>query len=197
MSLTYGVAALARPTFDVPFAEEMKDKAFAAFDAAGIKTIGPRTLLFDAEAAEAAVAAIKGADHIDALVLLQITFTDATMTVRLAESTDAPVAIWAVPEPRIGGRLRLNAFCGLNLAAHALGKANRAHHWLYAAPDAPQLTPSLEAFAHPTPKISTQASRIDGDDAAPDHEKGRAALSRLRGSRIQRHRRTPRRVRYL
>jgi hypothetical protein len=34
-----------------------------------------------------------------------------------------PIAIWAVPEPRIGGRLRLNAYCGLNLAAHAHGRA--------------------------------------------------------------------------
>jgi len=123
MSLTYGVAALARPTFDVPFAEDMKNRAFAALEAAGIRTVGPRELLFDRDAAEKAVAEIKAAGPIDLLLILQVTFTDATMTVKLAKEATTPIAIWAVPEPRIGGRLRLNAYCGLNLAAHALGRA--------------------------------------------------------------------------
>ena len=99
MALTYGVAALGRPTFDVPFAEEMLGDAFRALDAAGIKTVGPRELLFDADAAEAAFKEIEAHGEIDALLIIQITFTDATMTVRLAERTNAPVAIWAVPEP--------------------------------------------------------------------------------------------------
>ena len=123
MSLTYGVAALARPTFDVPFAEDMKARAFAALEAAGIRTVGPRELLFDRDAAERAVAQIRDAGPIDLLLILQVTFTDATMTVKLAKEATTPIAIWAVPEPRSGGRLRLNAYCGLNLAAHALGRA--------------------------------------------------------------------------
>ena len=61
--LTYGVAVLARPTFDVPFAEATKERAFAALEAAGIRTVGPRGLLFDRAAAEQAVAEIgRGAD---------------------------------------------------------------------------------------------------------------------------------------
>ena len=123
MSLTYGVAVLARPTFDVPFAEDMKTRAFAALEAAGIRTVGPRELLFDRAAAEQAISDIRAAGPIDLLLILQITFTDATMTVKLAKEATTPIAIWAVPEPRNGGRLRLNAYCGLNLAAHALGRA--------------------------------------------------------------------------
>ena len=61
MALTYGVAALARPTFDVPFAEPRTDQAFAALAAAGIETVGPRELLFDRDAAEKAVAEITAA----------------------------------------------------------------------------------------------------------------------------------------
>jgi len=126
MSLTYGVAVLARPTFDVPFAEDMKNRAFAALEAAGIRTVGPRELLFDRAAAEGAIDEIRSAGPIDLLLVLQITFTDATMTVKLAKEATAPLAVWAVPEPRIGGRLRLNAYCGLNLAAHALGRSGVA-----------------------------------------------------------------------
>ncbi|MFM8846414.1 MAG: fucose isomerase, partial [Gammaproteobacteria bacterium] len=137
--LTYGVAALARPTFDVPFAEDMKNRAFAALEAAGIRTVGPRTLLFDRDAAERAMAEINAAGPIDLLLILQVTFTDATMTVKLAREARTPLAIWAVPEPRIGGRLRLNAYCGLKLAAHARGRAGVAQGSLYAETSAPLL----------------------------------------------------------
>jgi hypothetical protein len=51
-----GVLPLARPTFDVAFAEERSEKAFAALDAGGHELLGPRSLLFDADAARAALA---------------------------------------------------------------------------------------------------------------------------------------------
>lgn len=180
MALTYGVAALGRPTFDVPYAEEMLDKAFAALHKAGIKTVGPKKLLFDADAAEAAFADIEAHADIDALLIIQITFTDATMTVRLAERTDAPVAVWAVPEPRIGGRLRLNAFCGLNLAGHALGKAGIAHSYLFADPDAANLADSLKGLAKPKAIPSTNAARIE----APARSNIADALARIRDLKI-------------
>jgi L-fucose isomerase-like protein len=179
MSLVYGVAALARPTFDVPFAEEMKDRAFAAIERAGVRAVGPRKLLFDAAAAEDAAREIESAGPIDALLILQITFTDATMTVKLAERFAAPLAVWAVPEPRLGGRLRLNAFCGLNLAAHALGKAGAAHGWLYAAPEAPGLAASLRAFSEAQRVPPSAARPASGGSSA-----GAAALGRLRGAAI-------------
>ena len=62
----------------------------------------------------------------DLLLVLQLTFTDATMTVKLAETLDAPMVFWSFPEERTGGRLRLNSLCGINLASHALGKVRNA-----------------------------------------------------------------------
>ena len=82
--------------------------------------------------------ALKG-EALDVLLLMQVTFTDASMTVRIAENAAAPLAIWAFPEPRTGGRLRLNSFCGLNLAAHSLGRAGKSYRWLYAAPEAAEI----------------------------------------------------------
>src|SRR5918995_3711201 len=137
-----GVLALARATFDVPFAEEIAAKAFAALDRTGHTPVGTRALLFDAAAAESAMEALKG-EALDVLLLMQVTFTDASMTVRIAESAAAPLAIWAFPEPRTGGRLRLNSFCGLNLAAHALGRAGKRYRWLYAAPEAAEIDGGL------------------------------------------------------
>ncbi|MGH8284654.1 MAG: L-fucose/L-arabinose isomerase family protein [Steroidobacteraceae bacterium] len=179
MALTYGVAALARPTFDVPFAQEMMSRAFAALEAAGIRTVGPRELLFDRAAAEKAVHAIRAAGPIDLLLILQVTFTDATMTVKLARDATPPIAIWALPEPRIGGRLRLNAYCGLNLAAHALGRAGVGHGWLYAAPDASGIAESLRALAS-TPGQTAPRSAITAASATAPPEAERAADRVLR-----------------
>ncbi|MDX2145500.1 MAG: hypothetical protein SFV19_19265 [Rhodospirillaceae bacterium] len=180
MSLTYGVAALARPTFDVPFAEEMKDRAFAALDAAGIKTVGPRTLLFDGPATEKALAEIKAAGKIDVLLIMQVTFTDASMTVKIAEDARTPIAIWALPEPRLGGRLRLNALCGINLAAHALGRVGRSHGALYAKPDAPGLAESLRKLAAPKSAQPTRAKPV----AATANAEAERVLAALQGTKI-------------
>lgn len=171
--LTYGVIALARPTFDVPFAEETKDAAFAALEAAGIRVVGPRTLSFDRPAAEAALRAITQEGSLDLLLILQVTFTDATMTVQVARDSETPLAIWALPEPRIGGRLRLNAYCGLNLAAHALGLASIAHGSLYASPSAPDLEASLRALARPYTLPASRAQRL------PASETGEREVDRL------------------
>ena len=134
MTRTIGILPLARATFDVAFAEEMLTGMVAALHATGHRIVGPRRLLLDAEATRAAMAALAG-EAITDLLVLQVTFTDAEMVAEAASAFSQPLAIWAVPEPRLGGRLRLNAFCGLNLAAHALGLRGRAFSWLYAAPD--------------------------------------------------------------
>ena len=102
MSQTIGVLPLGRSTFDVAFAEQTLAKAFAALDATGHRIVGPRALLFDAEATGAALEALS-AQGPDLLLILQVTFTDASMTVAAATTLDAPLAIWAFPEPRLGG----------------------------------------------------------------------------------------------
>jgi len=191
--LTFGVAALARPTFDVPFAEAMKNHAFAALEAAGIRCVGPRELLFDRAAAERAVADIAAAGPIDLLLILQVTFTDASMTVKLAREAIAPLAIWAVPEPRLGGRLRLNAYCGLNLAAHALGRAGVPHGSLYADPaaEATALHESLRALARPHSLPAGNKDKIPlapQDPAAEnDAERVQRALAEARITVVGQH----------
>ncbi len=57
------------------------------------------------------------------------------MLVDLAQGVDAPLMMWAVPEERTGGRLRLNSFCGINLGAHGLTRAGLRYDWTYAQPE--------------------------------------------------------------
>lgn len=180
MTLRYGVAALGRPTFDVPFAEQKLAEAFDALESAGIAPVGPRTLLYDADAAKDAIDEIEADGDIDALLIIQVTFTDATMTVEIARNAKVPVSIWAVPEPRLGGRLRLNAFCGLNLAAHALGKAGIAHGSLYASPNAPNISEDLRALGAQTEISPSKAAK----QQPVDDENATRALAKLKGANI-------------
>jgi L-fucose isomerase-like protein len=180
MPLKYGVVALARTTFDMAFAEEMKGKAFEALDAAGIETVGPRSLCCDEESVRLALDDISDIRGIDLLVILQVTFTDASMTISMAGESSVPVAIWGIPEPRLGGRLRLNAFCGINLAAHAMGKSGVTYRWLFASPDERDIGAKLRNLAdgpdNGVPAVETVARM---EDALADK-----VLQRLSGGRV-------------
>jgi len=140
-----GLLPLGRPTFDVAYAEAKLAVMLDRLDATGHAIGGPRSLLMDAQANAAALAALRAAAP-DLVLVLQVTFTDAAFIAEAAAALDTPLAIWAPREPRAGGRLRLNAFCGLNLASHALGLRGRAFGWLYADPDAPAITADLDAL---------------------------------------------------
>lgn len=175
-----GILPLARPTFDVEYAGEKLALMLAALDAAGHEICGPRGLLFDAEAARAGIAELQSAG-VDQVLLLQVTFTDAAMTVAAANAFDVPLSIWAVPEPRTGGRLRLNAFCGLNLASHALRRTGRDFGWLYADPEGEVSQPLTELLSGG--RMAGQA----GPGAVPaPTEEGRRIAADVSGRRIAR-----------
>ena len=114
-----GVAVLARPTFDVHFAQEMATAAWQRLADLGHELVGSPDLILDADALDIATSALSN-EALDALVIVQATFADATLTAAVADANAAPVLLWAIPELRTGGRLRLNSFCGINLAGYRL-----------------------------------------------------------------------------
>lgn len=176
------VLALGRPTFDVPFAQSYAASAFASLDAAGLATIGPQALLFDAAAAREAIASV-APESISAVLLLQVTFTDASMTVEIARTFPGlPLGLWAFPEPRAGGRLRLNSFCGLNLAAHALGRAGIPHATLYAPANAKSLAKELHRL---TTATTTQPAKLrQPRQSSALSARAEALSARMSGARI-------------
>ena len=92
-TLRVGVLSLARPTFDVPFAEQVCADAWNLLEKIPANWIGSRELLFDAESVESQIAKLKK-ESIDLLLIMQLTFTDATMTVKLGESFDVRLFFW-------------------------------------------------------------------------------------------------------
>ncbi len=161
-----GILPLGRPTFDVEYAVEKLSGMLADIDALaaarGHEVIGPRALLMAAspDALEAVASA-------DLLLILQVTFTDASFVVEAA-GLGKPIAIWAVPEPRLGGRLRLNAFCGLNLASHALGLNGVSFGWLYANPGDGDVAGLLAGDHQVSPKNGAPSTAAPVEMPVPD-----------------------------
>ena len=175
-----GILPLGRPTFDVEFAEENLAAMLAALDASGHEVIGPRDLLFDEAATRVAIADLQAAG-VEQVLILQVTFTDASMTVAIGAAFDQPLSIWAVPEPRLGGRLRLNAFCGLNLASHALGLNGRAFGWLYADP-----TGDVEHDLTALLAGECSSGKLDPATVPATTDAGKAIAQAVNGRRIAR-----------
>lgn len=132
--LRVGFVAFARTTFDVALADEVMRAARAALECAGFALIGDARLVTDLDALDGMARQLAD-EPLDALIAFQATFTDSSFAVLLAERCDTPLLLWAVPEARTGGRLRLNSLCGINLAGHALKLRGVDYHWVYAPPD--------------------------------------------------------------
>jgi L-fucose isomerase-like protein len=178
--------ALARATFDVAHAEETASRAFATLDALDAEIVGPRSLLFDEDAARRALAVLKRR-HLDLLLILQVTFTDAGMSKRIAEEIEARLAFWAFPESRSGGRLRLNSLCGVNLAAHALARVGHGYSWVHCTPDAPQAAAQIRRLLEPPPQAPPRADPVlaRGEPSSRSlSARAERALAQLAGVRV-------------
>jgi len=140
-----GLLPIGRSTFDVEYAQERLGSMLALLKATDYEIVGSESLLFDADACSKASDQIIAAQPGQILVL-QVTFTDAGSIQELAGKTDLPLLIWSIPEPRAGDRLRLNSFCGLNLASHTLGLGNRPFGWLYCDPEKGNAADELSAL---------------------------------------------------
>jgi L-fucose isomerase-like protein len=141
-----GIVVPARPQFDTVFAQEILDKALETLKAVDAEFVGSTAMLYDVAALKEALPALEAAAP-DLLLVLQVTFTDATMTVELAKAIDRPILMWSYPEPRTGGRLRLNSFCGVNLASHALSRMGRPIDYVHSAPDDPAAAAKIAVAA--------------------------------------------------
>ncbi|MEW5958452.1 MAG: L-fucose/L-arabinose isomerase family protein [Chloroflexota bacterium] len=140
------LVSIARPTFDTTLAEAITAKARTQLAGAGFTVTGPQELV--SSLAEAKAAALNLKDTLpDLLLVLQSTFADSSIVMELSQNVDAPLLLWAIPEESTGGRLRLNSLCGINLAAHALTRAQHQYDTLYTMPDDSSALDQIKALA--------------------------------------------------
>lgn len=153
-----GFAPIARPTFDLELAREVTAQLYEAVANDGYQLVGARDLIMDGPAMDARVAELQAAD-VDMLLIAQATFADSTMALDLARAlSETPLLMWAFPEAVVGGRLRINSFCGINLAGHGLRRAGLRYDYVYAAPDDAAARGKLRNFVI----AAGVKSRLDG-----------------------------------
>ena len=141
-----GFAPIARPTFDIDLARELTAALYASLADAGYTLAGAGDLVMDGDAMDGLIAELAAAD-VDMILALQATFADSTLVLQLARAFDAPLLLWALPEAQQGGRLRINSFCGINLAGHGLRRAGIPYDYIYAAPAEAAALEKLRHFA--------------------------------------------------
>ena len=86
---TLGILALGRSTFDVDYAEQRLVVMLDLLEKSGHSVCGSPELLFDGDAATAAIDELV-VQQPDKILILQVTFTDAGSIAELAAKTDIP-----------------------------------------------------------------------------------------------------------
>jgi L-fucose isomerase-like protein len=137
---------LVRTTFDVAFATEMIAAARQQLVDAGYELVGPESPVTSLADAQRVRDELGDAEQ-DLMLIFQATFADSTLVTTLAEAAQAPIFLWAVPEPWTGARLRLNSLCGINLAGHALGLRGIKYAYGYGAPGESSIMAAAQTLA--------------------------------------------------
>jgi L-fucose isomerase-like protein len=129
--LKIGLVSIARVNFDIELAQNNTYLFRKNLENNGYHVIGGEQLITDQLMAKTAIDELSKEDF-DLLLVFQSTFADSTMITTIADGTQRPILLWAVPEAPTGGRLRLNSLCGINLAAHALKLRGFQYDFVYA-----------------------------------------------------------------
>ena len=172
------LVALARPTFDLAYAERNFQGARALLADLGVQVVGPERPIMTPE--DVAAANIPKADL---YILLTASFSDASPAVQLLSKVPGPILGWSMREPGENGeRLKLNSMCGINLAAHALlDNGQRVRH-LHGNFDEPEIRAALQkAINGELPSDQTPVSKV-GEMASV--EVGEHALKILASKKI-------------
>lgn len=165
---TLALIPIARPTFDTALAEQVTAQLQAQLQSAGIRPVGPGKLVSTLDEARQAAQSLVDSPP-DLLLIFQATFADSTMALELARMVDAPLLLWAVPEERGGGRLRLNSLCGINLAGHGLTRAGYRYEYIYAPPNNSAALSKLQAVLRAGQvRRQLQQARLGRIGAHPD-----------------------------
>ncbi|QGP91049.1 hypothetical protein MGLY_03730 [Neomoorella glycerini] len=143
--INVGVIMLGRPQFDITLAQKHYRAALRILEQQGINIFAVEEPITTPEEVEIAFTKIHG-HNLQAIVVFQGTFCDASIILTLRENTDLPMVIWAVKEQPTGERLRLNSLCGLNLAANALVAGNKQFKAVYGDIDSPATVREVVAF---------------------------------------------------
>jgi len=74
-------------------------------------------------------------ERIDALIFQAGTFDTGIIPLRMCQSFNTPIALWALKEPDLSQKVLINSLCGVNLVSSSLDALNRKYKFFYSHPD--------------------------------------------------------------
>ncbi len=178
------VIAIGRPTFDLDHGATMVEAAWERLAGAGFDPVGPRAITTELESLDRLLDGFvdDGQDEASCVVVLQATFADSSLVARIDERLGRPLVIWSFPEPRTGGRLRLNSLCGANLAAYLLRRRRAAVAFVHVDPATPE---SAVELSDARARAVAGTTDTEGQPAlAPAASSVNEHAERLAGSRL-------------
>ncbi|MGQ9523923.1 MAG: L-fucose/L-arabinose isomerase family protein [Armatimonadota bacterium] len=140
-----GFVSIAQRGFDWDWANEQFGRSKELLSGLGVPVVAPDGSVDTADAM-AGVLDRFHSERVDAVVVQNGTFAWGGHIVNIAQGIDVPLFLWALPEPTIGGRLRSNSLCGVNMNASALYRLGRFYKYVYAPADSQAALDAVRSF---------------------------------------------------
>ncbi len=110
---------IGRKTFDLEAAEGIRKESSAWLESQCSELLQPDSILTSVEELLAFMEPLRRL-KLDSIVYQSVTFADGEFVRAALQHSFAPVIVWSVREPSVGGRLRLNSLTGGNSTANVL-----------------------------------------------------------------------------
>ncbi|WP_311775147.1 hypothetical protein [Alkalihalobacillus sp. TS-13] len=146
---------IGRKTFDLKAGEEQRNNSVEFLEQIADELIEPGEIITSPEELDGFLADIDDRNEIVTTIYQSVTFADGEFVQTLIENVKAPVVVWSVREPSIGGRLRLNSLTGGNSTSHVLRCMNHPYSFVFGNAD--------EAHVQQKMKKQLQVHRLIGE----------------------------------
>jgi len=135
--LKVGLVHTGIPALDIEYADRSRDALFRKLKELECDIIGYERAVVESGQALAAAESMRKAD-VDLLVVLAGTFTQDPVMLNIVQNVNAPVVLWAVPEPAIkdspGGLTRSGALVGTIMNSSAMTKMGMRFKVIFGEP---------------------------------------------------------------
>jgi len=141
-----GIFTVGCDTFNIPYTEEISDTVWKSLKNLNIIIVGAKKLMFD-EIQIMQVPKEFEAHDLDIFFQLQITFNDASLTLKITRKLDTSLLIRSFPETLSGGLPEAQLFCGINQAVHTLSREHLSHDSVHNSSDNENTLTKIVTFA--------------------------------------------------
>ncbi|MFD1387034.1 hypothetical protein [Oceanobacillus sp. FSL W7-1293] len=121
---------IGRKTFDLKAAEEQREQSSKLLHELVDTVIEPKEIITSTEDVMDFLNT-EDLNDISYVVYQHATFADAAAVEELIQVVKAPIIVWSVREPSVGGRLRLNSLTGGNATSHHLKAAKHPYVFVF------------------------------------------------------------------